>query len=117
MAFSKLNRRAKIKRRIRKKISGTSSVPRLSVFRSNKQIYAQLIDDTKGVTLVASSSYKNKAAEKKNKSEQAAVVGKEIAEKAIKAGVESVVFDRNGYLYHGRVKALADSAREGGLKF
>jgi large subunit ribosomal protein L18 len=117
MAFSKLNRRAKIKRRIRKKISGTTSVPRLSVFRSNKQIYAQLIDDTKGVTLAAASSYKNKAADKKSKSEQAAVVGKEIASKAVKAGVESVVFDRNGYLYHGRVKSLADSAREGGLKF
>ncbi|WP_343606875.1 50S ribosomal protein L18 [Fluviicola sp.] len=117
MAFSKINRRAKIKRRIRKKISGTTSVPRLSVFRSNKQIYAQLIDDTKGVTLAAASSYKNKAAESKSKSEQAAVVGKEIAEKAVKAGVESVVFDRNGYLYHGRVKSLADSAREGGLKF
>lgn len=117
MAFSKINRRAKIKRRIRKKISGTTSVPRLSVFRSNKQIYAQLIDDTKGVTLAAASSYKNKAAESKSKSEQAAVVGKEIAEKAVKAGVESVVFDRNGYLYHGRIKSLADSAREGGLKF
>ena len=117
MAFSKLNRRAKIKRRIRKKISGTTSVPRLSVFRSNKQIYAQLIDDTKGVTLAAASSYKNTAADKKNKSEQAAVVGKEVAEKAVKAGIESVVFDRNGYLYHGRVKQLADSAREGGLKF
>jgi len=117
MAFSKLNRRAKIKRRIRKKISGTSKVPRLSVFRSNKQIYAQLIDDTNGVTLASASSYKNKAADKKNKSEQAAVVGKEVAEKALKAGIETVVFDRNGYLYHGRVKSLADSAREGGLKF
>jgi large subunit ribosomal protein L18 len=117
MAFSKLNRRAKIKRSIRKKISGTSQQPRLSVYRSNKQIYAQLIDDTKGVTLVAAGSYKNTAADKKNKIEQAAVVGKEIAEKAVKAGVESVVFDRNGYLYHGRVKSLADSAREGGLKF
>ncbi|HLP56542.1 MAG TPA: 50S ribosomal protein L18 [Fluviicola sp.] len=117
MAFSKLNRRAKIKRRIRKKISGTAQLPRLSVFRSNKQIYAQLIDDTNGVTLVAASSYNNKAASKKNKVDQAAVVGKEIAEKAVKAGVESVVFDRNGYLYHGRVKSLADSAREGGLKF
>lgn len=117
MAFSKVNRRAKIKRRIRKKISGTTQVPRLSVFRSNKQIYAQLIDDTKGITLVSASSYKNKAVDKTNKSDQAAVVGKEIAEKAVKAGVETVVFDRNGYLYHGRVKSLADSAREGGLKF
>ena len=117
MAFSKINRRAKIKRRIRKKITGTTSVPRLSVFRSNKQIYAQVIDDSRGVTLASASSYKNKSAEKKNKSDQAAVVGKEIADKAQKAGVESVVFDRNGYLYHGRVKSLADSAREGGLKF
>jgi large subunit ribosomal protein L18 len=117
MAFSKLNRRAKIKRRIRKRISGTSKVPRLSVFRSNKQIYAQLIDDVAGVTLAAAASYKNKTAEKKNKVDQSAVVGKEVAEKALKAGIEKVVFDRNGYLYHGRVKQLADSAREGGLKF
>ena len=117
MAFSKLNRRAKIKRRIRKKISGTAQSPRLTVFRSNKQIYAQLIDDTKGVTLVSASSYNNKAADKLAKIEQAAIVGKEIAEKAVKAGITSVVFDRNGYLYHGRVKSLADSAREGGLKF
>ncbi len=117
MAFSKINRRAKIKRRIRKKITGTTQVPRLSVFRSNKQIYAQVIDDSKGVTVASASSYKNKAADKTNKVGQAAVVGKEIADKAQKAGVETVVFDRNGYLYHGRVKSLADSAREGGLKF
>jgi large subunit ribosomal protein L18 len=117
MAFSKLKRRAKIKRRIRKKISGTAKIPRLSVFRSNKQIYAQLIDDINGVTVAAASSFKNKAADKKNKSEQAAIVGKEVAEKAVKAGIETVVFDRNGYLYHGRVKSLANSAREGGLKF
>ena len=117
MAFSKLNRRAKIKRRIRKKISGTLKVPRLSVFRSNKQIYAQLIDDTTGLTLASASSFKNKSVDQKNKSSQASVVGKEVAEKALKAGIETVVFDRNGYLYHGRVKSLADSAREGGLKF
>ncbi len=117
MAFSKVNRRAKIKRRIRKKISGTAQSPRLTVFRSNKQIYAQLIDDTQGVTLASASSYNNKATDKLAKIEQAAVVGKEIAEKAVKAGITSVVFDRNGYLYHGRVKSLADSAREGGLKF
>lgn len=117
MAFSKLKRRAKIKRRIRKKISGTAQLPRLTVFRSNKQIYAQLIDDTNGVTLASASSYNNKATENLNKVEQAAVVGKEVAEKAIKAGIQAVVFDRNGYLYHGRVKSLADSAREGGLKF
>lgn len=117
MAFSKLNRRAKIKRRIRKKVSGTAQLPRLTVFRSNKQIYAQLIDDVNGVTLASASSYNNKGAENLPKIAQAAVVGKEVAEKAIKAGVQAVVFDRNGYLYHGRVKSLADSAREGGLKF
>jgi len=119
MAFSKLNRRAKIKRRIRKRVFGTNSVPRLSVFRSNKQIYAQLIDDTEGKTLVAASSYLNEdtSFEGKNKTEQATLVGKLIAQRAIDAGIENVVFDRNGYLYHGRVKALADSAREGGLKF
>lgn len=116
MAFSKEKRRARIKRSIRKNIAGSNS-PRLSVFRSNKQIYAQIIDDTKGVTLVSASSYKNKAAEKLAKEEQAKLVGKEIAEKAIKAGIDKVVFDRNGYLYHGRVKSLAESAREGGLKF
>jgi large subunit ribosomal protein L18 len=116
MAFSKLNRRAKIKRRIRKNVTGTSTCPRLSVFRSNKQIYAQLIDDSTGTTLASASSYNNKAA-KGAKVDQAAIVGKEIAEKAKKAGIETVVFDRNGYLYHGRVKSLANSAREGGLKF
>ena len=115
MAFSKVNRRAKIKRRIRKKISGTSAVPRLSVFRSNKQITAQIIDDSTGKTLVSATSYNNKSA-KGTKVEQAAIVGKEVAEKAIKAGIDKAVFDRNGYLYHGRVKSLADSAREGGLK-
>lgn len=117
MALSKVNRRAKIKRRIRKKVFGTSTTPRLSVFRSNKQIYAQVIDDTKGVTIAAASSYNGKKASKDNKCTQAAKVGKEIAEKATKAGVEAIVFDRNGYLYHGRVKSLADSARENGLKF
>ena len=117
MAFSKVTRRAKIKRRIRKNVSGTSEMPRLSVFRSNKQIYAQIIDDSTGTTLVSASSYNNKEAAKGNKIAQASVVGKEVAEKAIKAGIDTVVFDRNGYLYHGRVKSLADSAREGGLKF
>ncbi len=117
MALSKkVERRAKIKRRIRKKVFGTSEAPRLSVFRSNKQMYAQIIDDVTGTTLVSASSYKNKKA-KGTKIEQASIVGKELAEKAIKAGIEKVVFDRNGYLYHGRVKSLADSAREGGLKF
>lgn len=117
MAFSKTQRRAKIKRRIRKNIFGSAEQPRLSVFRSNKQIYAQIIDDNSGKTLVSASSYKNKATETGSKLSQAAVVGKEVAEKAVKAGITSVVFDRNGYLYHGRVKTLADSAREGGLKF
>ncbi len=117
MALSREDRRIRIKRRIRKKITGTSKLPRLSVYRSNKQIYAQIIDDSKGITLASASSYKNKAAEKGNKIEQATVVGKELAEKALKAGIEGVVFDRNGYLYHGRVKTLANSAREGGLKF
>ena len=117
MAFSKINRRAKIKRRIRKKVSGSSSTPRLTVFRSNKQIYAQLIDDLTGTTLSSASSFKNKSVEKVNKTEQAGIIGKEIAEKAKKVGIENVVFDRNGYLYHGRVKSLANSAREAGLKF
>lgn len=117
MASVKVEKRAKIKRRIRKKVFGTSEKPRLSVFRSNKQIYAQIIDDNNGVTLASASSYKNKAAEGKTKSEAAAIVGKDVAEKAAKAGVKTVVFDRNGYQYHGRVKALAEGAREGGLKF
>jgi large subunit ribosomal protein L18 len=87
------------------------------VFRSNKEIYAQVIDDVEGKTLASSSSYKNKAANGKSKSDAASIVGKEIAEKATKAGVDKVVFDRNGYQYHGRIKSLADGAREGGLKF
>lgn len=117
MAFSKIARRAKIKRRIRKNVNGTSSIPRLTVYRSNKQIYAQVIDDTKGTTLASASSLGKADLEKLSKVEQAAAVGKLIAENATKAGVEKVVFDRNGYLYHGRIKSLADSAREGGLKF
>ena len=117
MALSKTKRRAKIKRRIRKNVFGSAEQPRLSVFRSNKQIYAQIIDDSTGTTMVSATSYNNKEAAKGNKVEQAAVVGKEVAEKAIKAGIDKVVFDRNGYLYHGRVKSLADSARESGLKF
>jgi large subunit ribosomal protein L18 len=117
MALDKLNRRIKIKRRIRKKVFGTAKLPRLTVFRSNKQIYAQLVDDLTGTTLVSASSYKNKEAEKGTKINQATVVGKLVADKAKSAGIETVVFDRNGYLYHGRVKALANSAREGGLKF
>jgi large subunit ribosomal protein L18 len=117
MALNKVLRRAKIKRRIRKKITGTTAIPRLSVFRSNKQIYAQLIDDVSGKTIVSAGSLKIEDAQKVTKTTQATIVGKQIAEKAISAGVETVVFDRNGYLYHGRIKSLADSAREGGLKF
>jgi large subunit ribosomal protein L18 len=117
MALDKVLRRAKIKRRIRKKISGTAMVPRLSVYRSNKQIYAQIIDDISGKTLASAASLKNEAAQKVAKLNQATMVGKLIADKAKKAGIETVVFDRNGYLYHGRVKSLADSAREAGLKF
>ena len=114
MAFNKIERRIKIKFRIRKKIVGTAERPRLSVFRSNKQIYAQVINDKAGVTLAAASSL---GFEKLNKTEQAKKVGLLLAEKAKAAGVESVVFDRNGYLYHGRVQSLADGAREGGLNF
>jgi large subunit ribosomal protein L18 len=110
-------RRNKLKMKIRKRITGTAERPRLAVFRSNSQIYAQLIDDVKSVTIASSASLKNSAAQKVNKTEQAKMVGKEIAEKAIKAGINTVVFDRGGYLYHGRVKALADAARENGLKF
>ncbi|NBU92276.1 MAG: 50S ribosomal protein L18 [Flavobacteriia bacterium] len=117
MALKKTLRRAKIKRRIRKKVFGTTAVPRLSVFRSNKQIYAQIIDDTTGKTLVSAGSLKNDEAQNVPKKEQANVVGKMIAENATKAGIQQVVFDRNGYLYHGRVKSLADAAREAGLKF
>ena len=110
-------RRLKIKRRIRKRINGVSSRPRMSVFRSNKQIYVQLVDDLSGNTLVAASSREEEiAAQKVTKIEQAALVGKLIASKAKEAGIEEVVFDRNGYLYHGRVKSLADAARKGGLK-
>ena len=117
MATSKVEKRMKIKRRIRKNIFGSSIRPRLSVFRSNKEIYAQIINDEDGLTIASASSANNKAAQGKNKADAAAIVGKELAEKAKKAGVEEVVFDRNGYQYHGRVKSLADGAREGGLKF
>ncbi|SDR73939.1 LSU ribosomal protein L18P [Polaribacter sp. KT25b] len=116
MALSKLQRRARIKRRIRKIISGTATKPRLSVYRSNKEIYAQLVDDVNGVTL-ASVSSRDKGIKADTKVEAAGSVGKAIAEKASKVGVETVSFDRNGYLYHGRVKVLAEAARESGLKF
>ena len=114
MAFNKIERRIKIKFRIRKKVVGTAERPRLSVFRSNKQIYAQVINDKAGVTLAAASSL---GFEKMNKTEQAKKVGLLVAERAKAAGIEAVVFDRNGYLYHGRVQSLADGAREGGLNF
>jgi large subunit ribosomal protein L18 len=118
MALSKEERRARIKRRIRKKITGTTAAPRLSVFRSNSEIYAQIIDDNSGKTLMTVGSIdKNVAGGKVTKSEKSKLVGKAIAEKAKAAGIETVVFDRNGYLYHGRIKSLAEGAREGGLKF
>ncbi len=117
MALSKLDRRQRIKHRIRKIVTGNESRPRLSVFRSNKEIDVQLIDDLTGKTLVAISSRDKGISGKGTKIEVAALVGKALAEKATKAGIESVSFDRNGYLYHGRVKALADGAREAGLKF
>ena len=118
--MNKIERRERIKMRIRKVVSGTSSRPRMTVFRSNKQIYVQFIDDLAGVTLATASSLdKEVAAEAagKNKSEVAALVGKLAAARAIEKGISTVSFDRNGYLYHGRVKMLADAAREGGLKF
>lgn len=115
---NKLNRRTKIKLRVRKRVSGTADQPRLSVFRSNKYIYAQVINDLEGKTLAYASSVSKDIDETKHtKTEAARLVGKSIAQKAIEAGVEKVVFDRNGYLYHGRVKSLAEGAREGGLKF
>lgn len=117
MALSKLERRQRIKHRIRKIIFGTAEKPRLSVFRSNKEIYAQLIDDNAGVTLAAVSSRDKEIEATGSKTDIAKTVGKAIAEKAKSAGVETVAFDRNGFLYHGRVKALADAAREAGLKF
>lgn len=109
-------RRLRIKQRIRKTLTGTPERPRMSVFRSNKEIYAQLIDDENGKTLAAASS-KSLGDEKASKSQLAERVGNEIAKKALDSGIEAVVFDRNGYLYHGRVKALAEAARKGGLKF
>jgi large subunit ribosomal protein L18 len=118
MALSKQDRRDRLRFRIRKTVSGTEQRPRLAVFRSNKEIYAQLIDDVSGKTITAASSRdKDVDASKANKVEAAKLVGIAIAEKAVKAGVETVSFDRGGYLYHGRVKSLAEGAREGGLKF
>ena len=118
MALTKNQNRLRIKRRIRKVVSGTESRPRLSVFRSNKEIYAQIVDDVNGNTIVAASSRdKDISSAKGTKTEIAGLVGKALAEKALKAGVEAIAFDRGGYQYHGRVKSLAEGAREGGLKF
>lgn len=119
MAYNKKEyRRSRIKLRVRKTVSGTSARPRMSVYRSNRDIYVQLIDDVAGRTLVSASSAVAEIRDQKiTKIEKSALVGKAIAEKAIAAGINTVVFDRNGYLYHGRVKSLADAAREGGLIF
>ena len=118
MKLSKQDRRQRLRFRIRKTVSGTVQRPRLAVFRSNKEIYAQLIDDVSGKTITAASSRdKDIDASKANKVEAAKLVGKAIAGKAVKAGVDTISFDRGGYLYHGRVKSLAEGAREGGLKF
>lgn len=115
---SKITPRKKIHFRIRKRVSGTAAKPRLSIFRSNKEIYVQLIDDENHQTLAsASSREKDIAAQKKNKAEAGKLVGEAIARKGVELGIKEAVFDRNGYLYHGRVKALAEGAREGGLKF
>jgi large subunit ribosomal protein L18 len=118
MAVTKEFRRNRIKQRIRKVVHGDAQNPRLSVFRSNKGIYVQLIDDISGKTIVAAASTDKGIADAKgNKIDQAKLVGKAIAEKAVKAGIATVRFDRNGYLYHGRIKSLAEGAREAGLKF
>ena len=117
MSLNKIERRERIKMRIRKIVSGTQAQPRMTVYRSNKQIYVQFIDDLAGTTLAAASSLVAEAAAGKNKCEVAALVGKLAAQRAVEKGISTVAFDRNGYLYHGRVKVLADAAREGGLKF
>ncbi|GAB3924061.1 50S ribosomal protein L18 [Larkinella terrae] len=118
MAVTKASRRLRIKNHIRNKVSGTADQPRLSVFRSNARIYAQIIDDEKGHTLVSASSIDINGKDKKGVNvELAKQVGQALAEKATTSGITRVVFDRNGYLYHGKVKALADGAREGGLQF
>ena len=115
MAGKNRERRERIKMGVRKKISGTTERPRLSVFRSNTGLYAQIIDDVKGVTLAAASS--TELGKKTVNIENSKNVGKKLAEKAVASGIESIVFDRNGYLYHGNIKAFAEGAREGGLKF
>lgn len=118
MALTKIERRNRIRSRIRKTIAGTAESPRLAVFRSNKEIYAQLIDDVSGKTLVSASSLaKEINGAEGTKSDKAKLVGKAIAEKAMEQGIKECAFDRGGYLYHGRVKSLAEGAREAGLKF
>jgi large subunit ribosomal protein L18 len=117
MALDKAKRRHKISKRIRSKVLGTAERPRLAIFRSNTEIYAQLIDDTKGITLISFSTRSKDFSRTGNKVEQSTAVGKTIAQLAKTKGIEAVVFDRGGFLYHGRVKAVADGAREGGLKF
>jgi large subunit ribosomal protein L18 len=118
MALNKINRRTRIKLKIRKRVKGSAESPRLTVFRSNSEIYAQLVDDKAGKTLMAVGSIeKSVKSAKVPKIEKAKLVGKLIAEKAVASGITSVVFDRNGFLYHGRIKSLAEGAREGGLKF
>jgi large subunit ribosomal protein L18 len=114
---TKETRRTRIKASIRKKVDGTSERPRMSVFRSNKEIYVQFIDDETGKTLASTSSSDKEMKKDGSKVDLASAVGKKAAEVALSAGIEQVIFDRNGYLYHGRVKALAEGAREGGLKF
>jgi large subunit ribosomal protein L18 len=117
MANTKVTRRHKISKRIRGKISGTAERPRLAIFRSNSEIYAQLIDDASSTTLLSYSTRSTGFSRSGNKVEQAKTVGTEIAKLALGKGIEAVVFDRGGFLYHGRIKALAEGAREGGLKF
>ncbi len=120
MSLNKIERRERIKMRVRKKVNGTAERPRMTVFRSNKQIYVQFVDDLSGKTLATASSLDKEVADKMkgiNKTEEAKIVGKLAAERALAKGISTVAFDRNGYLYHGRVKMLADAAREGGLKF
>ena len=118
MPLNKQKSRLKIKRRIRKKIFGIKEKPRMTVYRSNRNVFVQIIDDVNKQTIIAASSLDKEIADKKDitKIEQAGLVGKLIAEKAGKSGIKEVVFDRNGYLYHGRIKKLADTARENGLK-
>ncbi len=117
MALTKSERRLRIKRRVRKNVEGTTERPRLSVFRSNNEIYAQIINDETSKTIVAASSLDKEVSKDGNKSDIAKAVGKMVAERAKENGVEQITFDRNGYLYHGRIKSLAEGAREAGLKF